>query len=159
MSPKDPQELFPYLCLKQIGFFSLNFVVCSVEVWWLFFPLSQRVFSQWPAVYYSYEVHGRPDTNAKPQGKWYVCLCLSTLWEMELIVCVDVNKGQYYWHKTGTSGPVEPTALLPACTYCTASWSPMIPWIPGCYQIVIWLLSSFATVWPPPSSFLLTSHI
>lgn len=35
----------------------------------------QRVFPQWPAVYYSYEVHSRPDPDAKPQGK--VCVCLS----------------------------------------------------------------------------------
>lgn len=125
-----------------------------------FFSLSQRVFSQWPAVYYSYEVHGRPDTDAKPQGKWYVCLCLSLyLFMRNGAECVST------WIKERiTDIRLEHQGLcnqllfyLPAPT----ALPPEIPWYPESQAvIVIWLLSSFATVWPPPSSFLLlTSHL
>lgn len=117
----------------------------------------QRVFPQWPPVYYSHEVHCGPDTDAQPQGRWQNNECVCESWMCEGMINgwngMDIrleiqgccNHGNCC---TDMTSCLPTLAVLPKTPPNPESWAV----IGQCMiQALHWLSVCSATMWTPPS--------
>lgn len=142
-------QVIIFYCVAKIvkGPLLLRCVCVCADLMWICFPLFQRFVPQWPAVHYSHEVHCGPDTDAKPQGRSHLLLCVCVMMR-ERWVCEGLSQ-------VGVRIPQGLCVTMVTAVLIWPHYAWLKPWVPAVIGFLWPLLAGLcsASLRTLPSSF------